>query len=52
MGIIDTLWKLDIGGSKCFPAPDNVTFAVLAYNDKEEAIYKQTIAAIIAGTVS
>jgi hypothetical protein len=50
--MIDTLWKLDMGGTKCFPAPDTVTFAVLAYNDKEEAIYKQTIAAIIAGTVS
>jgi hypothetical protein len=49
--MIETLWKLDIGGTKCFPAPDTVTFAVLAYNDKEEAIYKQTIAAIVAGAV-
>ena len=49
--MVDTLGKLEIGGRKCIPAPDTVTFAALAYNDNEEAVYRQTIAAIIAGAV-
>ena len=49
--VVVTLGKLEIGGRKCFPAPDAITFAALAYNDNEEAVYRQTIAAIIAGAV-
>jgi hypothetical protein len=43
-----TLHTPQLGHSKCFPAPENVTFAFLAYNDREEAFYKQTLNALAA----
>ena len=38
-----------IGSKICFPAPNNVTFAFVAYNERDEAVYEQALDDINAG---
>jgi hypothetical protein len=39
-------------GHKCFPPPLNVTVAYLAYNIRDEAVFKSALDAINAGELS
>jgi hypothetical protein len=39
-------------GHKCFPPPLNVTVAYLAFNTRDEAVFKRALDAINAGALS